>query len=53
MKTTLNLKLMIFLKYQNIKAFSQKVCTSNWSEKVFVIKKVKDTVPWTDTVPFY
>ena len=23
-----------------------KGCTPNWSEEVFVIKKVKDTVPW-------
>ena len=22
----------------------------NWSEKVFVIKKVKNTVPWTDVI---
>ena len=35
------------LKYQNIKIFSQKVYTRNWSEKVFMIKKIKDTVPWT------
>ena len=31
-------------KYQNIFA---KAYTSNWSEEVFVIKKVKNTVPWT------
>ena len=31
-------------KYKNI---SQKVYTRNWSEKVFMIKKIKDTVPWT------
>ena len=31
-------------KYKNI--FS-KGCTPNWSEEVFVIKKVKNTVPWT------
>ena len=24
-----------------------KYCIPNWSEEVFVIKKVKDTVPWT------
>ena len=35
------------LKYQNIKIFSQKVYTPNWCENVFVIKKVKDNVPWT------
>ena len=38
---------MILLKYQNIKTFSQKVYTRNWSEKVFLIKIIKDTVPWT------
>ena len=32
MKKIINLKLVII---------------SNWSEEVFVIKKVKDTVPWT------
>ena len=31
-------------KYKNIFA---KVFTPNWSEEVFVIKKVKNTVPWT------
>ena len=31
-------------KYKNISA---KGYTSNWSEEVFVIKKVKNTVPWT------
>ena len=31
-------------KYKNIFA---KGYTPNWSEEVFVIKKVKDTVPWT------
>ena len=35
------------LKYQNIKIFSQKVYTPNWCENVFVIKKVKNNVPWT------
>ena len=43
----LNLKLMMLLEYQNIKIFLQKVTlTSNWSEEVFVIKKVKN-MPWT------
>ena len=32
-------------KYQNIKIFLQNV--TNWFEGVFVIKKVKNTVPWT------
>ena len=31
-------------KYKNIFA---KRYTPNWSEEVFVIKKVKNTVPWT------
>ena len=31
-------------KYKNIFA---KVYTPNWSEEVFMIKKVKNTVPWT------
>ena len=31
-------------KYTNIFA---KGYTPNWSEEIFVIKKVKDTVPWT------
>ena len=38
----LNLKLVILLKYQNIKAY-----VPNWSEEVFVIKKVINTVLWT------
>ena len=29
-------------KYKNIKNY-----VPNWSEEVFVIKKVKNTVPWT------
>ena len=31
-------------KYKNIFA---KGCTSNWSEEVFVVSKIKYTVPWT------
>ena len=31
-------------KYKNIFA---KICTPNWSEEVFVISKIKNTVPWT------
>ena len=34
-------------KYKNI--FS-KVYTTNWSEEVFVIKKVKNTVSWTHVI---
>ena len=32
------------LKYKNILA---KGCAPNWSEKIFVVKKIKNTVPWT------
>ena len=34
-------------KYKNIFA---KVDTPNWSEEVFVNKKVKNTVPWTSVI---
>ena len=34
-------------EYQNIKNFFANGYVQNWSEKVFVIKKVKNTVPWT------
>ena len=43
----LNVKLVILLKYQNIKAYLQEAMFRSWSEEVFVIKKVKNTVPWT------
>ena len=35
------------LEYQNIKIFVQKTLVPNCSEEGFVIKKVKNTVPWT------
>ena len=35
------------LEYQNIKIFFSKRCVPNLSEKVFVVKKVKNTVTWT------
>ena len=38
------MQIMLLLKYRNI--FS-KGYVSNLSEEVFVIKKVKNTVPWT------
>ena len=38
---------MVLLEYQNIKIFLQKGYVPNRSEEVFVIKKVKNTVPWT------
>ena len=34
-------------KYKNIFA---KGYVPNWSEEVFVIKKVKNTVPWTNVI---
>ena len=34
-------------KYKNIFA---KVYTQNWSEKVFIIRKIKNIVPWTCAV---
>ena len=37
---------MILLEYQYIKISFQKGCTPNWSEETFVIKRVKNTVPW-------
>ena len=35
------------LEYQNTKYFLAKKYTPNWSEEIFIIKKVKHTVPWT------
>ena len=37
-------------KYKNIFA---KGYTPNWSEEVFVIKKVKNTVPWTYVINYF
>ena len=39
-----NFKIVRLSKYKNIFA---KVYVLNWSEEVFVVKKVKNTVPWT------
>ena len=36
-------------KYKNIFA---KGCTPNWSQEVFVIKEVKNTVPWTYVINY-
>ena len=46
----LNLKLVIISKYKNIFA---KVYTPNWFEEAFVIKKVKNTVPWTYVINYF
>ena len=40
----LNLKLVTLLEYQNIIFFAIKGYVPNWSEDIFVIKKVKNTV---------
>ena len=42
----LNLKLVIWLEYQNIKNIFAKGYVPNCSEEVFLIKIVKNTVPW-------
>ena len=34
------------LEFQNTKTFF----TSNWSDEVFVVSKIKNTVPWTYAV---
>ena len=38
---------VVVSKYKNIFA---KGYTPNWSEEVFMIKKVKNTVPWTSVI---
>ena len=46
----LNLKLVILLEYQIIKTFLQKGYFPNWSEEVFMIRKIKNTLPRTYVV---
>ena len=46
MAKILNLKLVIFLEYQNINIYLQNVYTPNWFEEVSVIKKTKTNTPW-------
>ena len=46
MRKILNLKLVIVLGFQNTKAFCQRII-QNWSEDIFVVTKIKNTVPWT------
>ena len=45
-KKILNLKLVIMLEFHNIESIFTKGYTSNW-EDVFVISKIKNTVPLT------
>ena len=33
-------------RFQSIKLFFAKGHAPNWSEEVFVVKKIKNTVPW-------
>ena len=46
----LNVKLVILLKYQNIKSFLSKAIFQIGLKNVFVIKNVKNTVLWTYVV---
>ena len=46
----LNLKLVIILEYQNTKNIFAERYTPSWSEEVFLIKEVKNTVPLTNVV---
>ena len=39
----------MLLEYQNKNIFA-KVYTPNFSEEVFMIKKVKNTIPWTNII---
>ena len=38
------------LEFQNIKNIFAKGYTPNWSEEVFLVSKIKNTVPWTYVV---
>ena len=40
-------KVVDHVRISNYKNIFAKVYVPNWSEEVFVIKKVKNTVPWT------
>ena len=42
----LNLNLVILLEYQNTKSIFAKGYVPDWSEEVFVIKKIENTVTW-------
>ena len=46
-KKILSLKLVIVLEFQNIKNIFAKGYTPNWLEEVFIVSKIKNTVPWT------
>ena len=38
---------MILSEYQNTKNIFAKGYTQNWSGEVFIISKIKNTIPWT------
>ena len=41
---------MIMSEFKSIKIFFLKVISPNWSEEVFVVDKVQNTVPWTYSI---
>ena len=43
----INFKLVILLEHQNTKTFLLKDIRQTGLQRIFEIKKVKDTVPWT------
>ena len=43
----LKFKVGDYVRISNCKNIFAKGCTPNWSEEVFVIKKIKNTVSWT------
>ena len=47
MKKIPNSKLVIMLGFWKYKIIFAKGYTSNWSEEVFVVSKIKNTVSWT------
>ena len=38
---------MTILEFQNTKTLFAKGCAPNWSEEIFVVSKIKNTVAWT------
>ena len=46
-KKILNLNLVTMLEFQNIKNIFAKEYAANWSEEIFVVSKIKNTVPGT------
>ena len=43
----LNLKLVIYVRISKYKNIFTKGYMLNWSEEIFIINKIKNTVPWT------